>query len=158
MITEEGFLISPCCGAMLSKSLTPFSADGQGCVPSLLFDLGPNYGGVMKIMAASFTRSQAQPAALSAPTPAAGQRRPTPPPEMPGHSRASLGQSLWGHCAFILGPGAQGFVCASKTVSPALWKFCNQVPLTSNVKFPGCSQSLCQIPRLGNLLWVLELF
>ena len=25
------------------------------------------------------------------------------------------------------------------------------------VKFPGDSQSLCQIPRLGNLLWVLEL-
>ena len=33
-------------GAMLSKSLIPFSVDGQGCVPSLLFDLRPNYGGV----------------------------------------------------------------------------------------------------------------
>ena len=32
-------------GAMLSKSLTQFSVDGQGCVPSLLFDLRPNYGG-----------------------------------------------------------------------------------------------------------------
>ena len=31
--------------AMLSKSLTQFSVDGQGCVPSLLFDLRPNYGG-----------------------------------------------------------------------------------------------------------------
>ena len=30
---------------MLSKSLIPFSVDGQGCVPSLLFDLRPNYGG-----------------------------------------------------------------------------------------------------------------
>jgi len=28
-----------------SKSLIQFSVDGQGCVPSLLFDLGPNYGG-----------------------------------------------------------------------------------------------------------------
>ena len=26
-------------GAMLSKSLIQFSVDGQGCVPSLLFDL-----------------------------------------------------------------------------------------------------------------------
>ena len=32
-------------GAMLSKSLIQFSIDGMGCVPSLLFDLRPNYGG-----------------------------------------------------------------------------------------------------------------
>ena len=32
-------------GAMFSKSLIQFSVDGQGCVPSLLFDLQPNYGG-----------------------------------------------------------------------------------------------------------------
>ena len=31
--------------AMLSKSLIQFSVDGRGCVPSLLFDLRPNYGG-----------------------------------------------------------------------------------------------------------------
>ena len=31
-------------GAMFSKSLTQFSVDGQGCVPSLLFDLRQNYG------------------------------------------------------------------------------------------------------------------
>ena len=31
--------------AMLSKSLIQFSVDGQGCVPSPLFDLRPNYGG-----------------------------------------------------------------------------------------------------------------
>ena len=30
---------------MLSKSLIQFSAVGLGCVPSLLFDLRPNYGG-----------------------------------------------------------------------------------------------------------------
>ena len=31
--------------AMLSKSLIQFSIDGWGCVPSILFDLGPIYGG-----------------------------------------------------------------------------------------------------------------
>ena len=31
--------------AMLSKSLIQFSIDGWGCVPSLLFDLRPSYGG-----------------------------------------------------------------------------------------------------------------
>ena len=30
---------------MLSISLILFSADGWGCVPSLLFDLRPDYGG-----------------------------------------------------------------------------------------------------------------
>ena len=33
-------------GAMLSKSLIQFSVDGRGCVPSLLFDLRPNYDAV----------------------------------------------------------------------------------------------------------------
>ena len=32
-------------GAMFSKSLIQLSVDGQGCVPSLLLDLRPNYGG-----------------------------------------------------------------------------------------------------------------
>ena len=32
-------------GAMLNKSLIQFSVDGWGYVPSLLFDLRPNYGG-----------------------------------------------------------------------------------------------------------------
>jgi len=31
--------------AMFSKSLIQFSVDGQGCVPSLLLELRPNYGG-----------------------------------------------------------------------------------------------------------------
>ena len=52
----------------------------------------------------------------------------------------------------------QGFVCAlQESVSLVLWKFCNQIPLASKVKFPGGSQSLCQISRLRSLLWVLQL-
>ena len=43
--------------AMLSKSLIQFSVDGWGCVPSLLFDLRPNYAGGKRIMATSFKRS-----------------------------------------------------------------------------------------------------
>ena len=35
----------PSPGAVLSKSLIQSSVDGWGCVPSLLFDLRPNYGG-----------------------------------------------------------------------------------------------------------------
>ena len=51
-----------------------------------------------------------------------------------------------------------GFVCAlQESVSPVLWKFCNQIPLASKGKFPEGSQSLCRTPRLGNVFWVLEL-
>ena len=114
---------------------------------------------VMKIMATSFKRSHACTATLSAPNPAAGHHRPTPLLETPGHSQASLGQSLVG--SLLLSPGSwctQGFVCALQgSVTPVLCKFCNQIPLTFKVKFPGGFQSFCQIPRLVNLLWALKL-
>ena len=48
-----------------------------------------------------------------------------PPPETPGHSQASLGQSLVG--TLLLSPGSwctQGFFCAfQESVSPVLCKF-----------------------------------
>ena len=59
----------------------------------------------------------------------------------------------------LLSPGSsctQGFVCVlQESVFPVLCKFCDQIPLASKVKFPGGSQSLCQIPGLGNLLSAL---
>ena len=113
--------------AMLSKSLIQFSVDGQGCVPSLLFDLRPNYGEVMKIMAISFKRSHPGPAPLSAPEPAAGHQRPMPPPETPGHSRASLGQSLVG--SLLLSPGS--WLCTRiNTFELQCWKRLLRVPWT----------------------------
>ena len=50
------------------------------------------------------------------------------------------------------------FCPPSVSVSPVLWKFCNQIPLTFKIRFPGNSQSFCWIPRLRNLLWVLKPF
>ena len=99
--------------AMLSKSLIQFFVDGWSCVPSLLFTWGHTMVEVMKIMVTSFQRSHACSATLSAPSPAAGHHQPTPPLEPPGHSRASLGQSLVG--SLLLSPGCwgiQGSVCA----------------------------------------------
>ena len=111
-----------------SRYLIQFSTWCWGCVLSLLFGLRPNCW-------------------------------PKPPNVAPGHSQASLTQSLVG--TLILSPGswcAQGFVgTLHESVSPILWKFCNQIPLASNIKFPWGSQSLCRIPGLGNLLWVLGL-
>ena len=60
---------------------------------------------VMKIMATSFKSSHARNATLSAPSPAAGRLRPTPPPETRGHSQQVPDSLLWGHCSFLLVPG-----------------------------------------------------
>ena len=99
--------------AMLGKSLIHLSVDGWGCVLSLLFTWDQTMVEVMKIMATSFKRSHARTATLSAPNPAASCRRPMPPLETPGHSRASLGQTLVG--SLLLSPGSwcpKGSVCA----------------------------------------------
>ena len=75
---------------------------------------------VTKIMATSFKRSHACTAPLSAPNPAAGHHGPMHLPETPGHSQASLGQSLLG--SLLFSPGSwctQAFVCAlQESVSP----------------------------------------
>ena len=100
---------------------------------------------VMKIMATSFKGSHAHTAALSAPSPAAGHRQPTPPPETPGHSRASLGQSLVG--SLLLAPGSwctQGSACAlQESVSPVLGKFWR---LYSRLMVTSCKRA-CAIPK-----------
>ena len=75
----------------------------------------------VRIMVTSFRRSHACTGALSAPDPAPGYHWPTPPLETPGHSQASLGQSLL--ASLLLSPGswcAQGFVCVlqESCVSP----------------------------------------
>ena len=96
---------------MISKSLIQFSVGGWSCVPSLLFDLRPNYsnddnGDLLQ-------NSHACTATINAPNPAAGHHRPTPPLKTPGHSWESLGQSLVG--SLLLYPGSwctQGSVCA----------------------------------------------
>ena len=100
-------------GAMLSKSLIQFSVDGWSCALSLLSTLGQTMVEVMKIMVTSLKRPHACAATVRAPNPAAGHHQPTPLPETPGHSQASL---LWGHCSFLLGPGAQGSVVPSKSL------------------------------------------
>ena len=93
---------------MLCKSLIQFSVDGWGCVPSLLFDLRPNYGGGNED-----NGDLLQKFPCSAPNPAAGHHLPTPLLETLGHSQASLDQSFVG--SLLLSPGfwcTQGSVCA----------------------------------------------
>ena len=57
---------------MLSKSLIQFSVDGRDCVPSLFFDLRPNYGGGKEDNGDLLQKVPAVSATLTAPDPAAG--------------------------------------------------------------------------------------
>ena len=111
--------------ATLSKSLIQFSVDGRGCVPSLLFDLRPNYGGGNEDNG-DLQKVPYMLCYISAPNPAAGHHPPTPPLETLGHSQASLGQFLVG--SLLLSPGCwctQISVCSlQESVAPvlaALW-------------------------------------
>ena len=126
---------------------------GRAVFPPCYLTWGQTMVEIMKIMATSFKRSHVHTAALSAPNPAAGNHQPTPPPETPGHSQGSQGQSLVG--SLLLSPGswcAQGFICAlQESVSPVLcllWQlYCD---INGNLLQKGlchtqvyCTQSPC---------------
>ena len=90
--------------AILSKSLIKYTVDGWVCVPSLLFDLRPNYGGgnedngdlLQKVPCRHCCTQCSQPCSRPPPTHVSAKDS--------GHSQASLGQSLvGGHCSFLLG-------------------------------------------------------
>ena len=111
-------------GAMVTKSLIQFSIDGWICVSSLLFSCSQTMVEVMKIMVTSFKRSHVGTAALSAPNPAAGHHWSTPLLETPGHSQASLGQSLVG--SLLLSPESwctSFCLCPPRLCFPVLCKF-----------------------------------
>ena len=110
-------------GARLSKFLIQFSVDGWGCVPFLLFDLGPNYEGgnedngdlLQKVPCMHCYTQCPQPCSRPLPTHASVGDSCT----FPGQVWVSL---LWGHCSFLLGPGRHKVLFASsKSLFP---QFC----------------------------------
>ena len=98
---------------------------------------------VMRIMVTSFKKPHAHVAPLSAPNPASGHCQPAPLMETPGHSQASLGQSLVG--SLLLPPGswcAKGSVCAlPESISLCtFWQLCGRLMATSPrglMPYPG---------------------
>ena len=74
------------------------------------------------------------------------------------HRQVCLSLS-WHHCSVLLVPGARKvlFVPSKSLFPQSCGSSVNQIPLAFKIKFPGGSQSLCQIPRLENLSWVLKL-
>ena len=110
-------------GARLSKFLIQFSVDGWGCVPFLLFDLGPNYEGgnednedlLQKVPCMHCYTQCPQPCSRPLPTHASVGDSCT----FPRQVRVSL---LWGHCSFLLGRGRHKVLFASsKSLFP---QFC----------------------------------
>ena len=106
---------------MLSKSLIQFSVDGRGCVPLLLFDLSQYSGEGKEDNGNLLQKVLCMHCCTQGPQPCT---RPLPTHTFPGHSQASLGQSLVG--SLPLSPRSwctQGFICAhQESVSPGLFK------------------------------------
>ena len=115
----------------------------------------------MVVMLTSFKRTYARGShncCSQCPYPTAGHYEHMPLPETPRVSQAIWDQSLL--VSLFLSPGSwctQGFVCAlQESVSPVLWKFCNQIPLASKVKFSGIILSAPLFPA-PLLLWASQL-
>ena len=107
-------------------------------------------------MVTSFRRSHACTATLTPPDPAAGPHQPTPPLETPGHSQASLDQSLMGSLLFSSGSWCtQGSVCALQQFlsQSCVWSGNSMVGLmvTSSKRIyytqVCCTQSFCPCGR-----------
>ena len=108
--------------AVLSKCLIQFSVDGWGCIPSLLFTWTQTVVEVMKIMVTSFRRPHACTPCIQCPQPCS---RPPRTHASAGDSQTPTGKSravsllLWGHCSFLLRPGAQVSVVPSENLFPS---------------------------------------
>ena len=88
--------------AMLSKSLIQFSVDRQGCFISLLFGLRPNYGGGDEDHGDLLQKVPCRHCQTQCLWPC--NRRLL---DMHRQIWVSL---LWGHCSFLLGPGAHNIL------------------------------------------------
>ena len=154
---------------MLSKSLIQFSFDRWDCVSTYSGNTcslawGQTMIGVMALMATPSKRTYSlccgsQDCCSQCPW---LHSRPLLTHASAGDSWTLTGKSCSVSCG-VTAPFSWVLVhprfclCPSRvSVSSVLWKFCNQIPLTFKVRFPGDTQSLCQIPRLGSLLWGLE--
>ena len=111
-------------GAMLSKSLLPLSLKGGAVFPPCYLTWGQvkKPGGGFEDNGDLLHKALCTHWHIQCPNAAADHHRPMPPPETPGHSQASLGQSLVG--PLLPSPGSwciQGSVFAlQESVSPVV--------------------------------------
>ena len=92
--------------------------DGQGCGPSLLLDLRPNYGGASEHNGNPLQKAPCPHCCTQWLWPWSRPPRPHLH-QTPGHSWHVWISLLWGHCPFLLGPGAYKVLFVpSKSLSP----------------------------------------
>ena len=140
-----------------SVSLNPITADGGAVFPPCSLSSGGRGNGNDGYLHQKDLCKHAmapRTVLVSVTSSAAGHCQLMPPPETSKHTKASVAQSLRG--SPLLSPVSwctQGFLSPLKeSVFPVLWKFCNQIPLTLKVRFPGDPRCLFLIPRLGSLM------
>ena len=104
--------------AMLSKSLIQFSVDGWSCVPSLLFDLRPNYGGGNEDNVDLLQKVHAIPHSVP-PTPQQATTNPHLRWRLLNSHRQAWVSLLSGHCSLLLCPGVHKLLFVpSKSLFP----------------------------------------
>ena len=96
----------------------------MGCVPSLSFDLRTNYGGGNEDSGDFLQKVPCTHCCFQCPLPRSRHHQPTPPPETPRHSRASLGQFIVGLLLLSFESWCtQGFVCALQVLRKFWWLY-----------------------------------
>ena len=103
---------------MFNKSLIQFSVDTQGCVPSLLLDLGPNYGGGNEDNGNLLQKVHAMPHSVPS-TPQQATANPCLRWRLLNTHRQVWVSLLWGHCSLLLGLGVHKLLFVpSKSLFP----------------------------------------
>ena len=127
-------------GTMLSKSLIQFFVVGllRGCVPSLLFDLRPNYGRCNVGNVDLLQKDLCMHYCIQCPDPGAGHVDPCLCERLLDTHRQVWHGLLWGYCSFLLAPGKH------KVLFVPSYRFFPQCCVSSiiNSHWPSKSNSL----------------
>ena len=106
--------------AMLSTSLIQFSVDGWGCIPSLLFDRRPNYGGGNEANGDLLQKAPSTHCCTQCPILHQATANPQLHQKLLNTHRQVWVSLLWGPSSFLVGPGAQKVcLCPPKVCFPS---------------------------------------
>ena len=138
-------------GAMLSKSVIQFSVDGWGCVPPLWFSLRANYGRGNGGNGELLQKDPLLHCCIQCPWPLSRL--------LSTHISAGDSWTLTGKSTSCgdIAPfswllACTRFVCAlQEFVFTVMWKFCNQIPLGSEVNMPLNLESRAVSTGLGKV-------
>ena len=127
---------------MLSKSLIQFSVDGWGCVPSLLFDMRPNYDGGNEDNSDLLQKVPHMHCRTQCPQPAADVNPRLHQRLLDTHGQVCV-RLLWDHCSFLSGPGVHKVLFVpSQSLFPQ-----SCLSSGSSVTQVYCTQSTCLCSR-----------